>query len=527
MLKSHILIVDDSPQDRDAIVSALRQDHRVRYKFTEVTTGGDGLKLLDERVKDFDLVFLDYRLPDMDATGFVRRLLGDATIPPVPIVLITGSLRSFDSKILEHGVQDFFGKSHITAEILPRIAQNAIERHKLLKGLVESEERAAQAMLAAEQANRAKSQFLASLSHELRTPLAAIIGFAELLEKDPSAPDAQKMLGMIASSGEHLLSLLNDLLDIAKVEAGTLEIETMANDICHVVESTCELMKFRAIDKGLRFHWHLPKNCPVLARFDPVRLRQVLINLIGNAIKYTDHGEVECLIQYDYVNEMLKIRVSDTGPGVHADVIDRIFTPFSQGPASSEQKRIGIGLGLAISRQLAVMMGGSLTLEKTSSEGSCFMLELHAPEASSDDVPSTNAANHQRPAASVSWEQKSVLVAEDVEANRFLLEKIFAKFGIEPIFAHDGKQACDIVETRRQQGSHFDLVLLDMQMPVMDGYEAASYLKSIDYPSPIVALTAAAVGSDVERCTEAGCAQVLVKPLRFDELKRTLQHYWG
>lgn len=515
--------------DRDAVISSLRKDIRSRYRFTEAATGKDGLTKIEELKDEIDLVVLDYRLPDMNAQRFIELLLAETSIPPVPIVLVTGSVDadSLDTSILERGVQDFFGKSQITEQILPRIARNAMERHKLLRKVVESERKAEEAMILAEQANRTKSQFLTSLSHELRTPLTAIIGFAEILQQNLGAKDALKMLGMIATSGEHLLELLNDLLDIAKVEAGTLEVESVPTEVSPLISSLCELVKYRAAENGLDLQWELPTNCPRLVRVDPVRLRQILLNLLGNAIKFTDHGRIHCDAEYDYVEQRLRIRVTDTGPGIPSDVVNRIFAPFNQGPASTEKKRLGIGLGLSISQKLASMMGGCLRLESTSSNGSVFLLELDAPECEAElESPLIPKAEKEAPTQTRNaWGERSILIAEDVEANRYLLEKVFARLGVHPEFAENGKQACDKVFARRAENESYDLVILDMQMPVMDGYEATALLKAEGITTPIVALTAAALSNDIERCLAAGCDQVLVKPVDFNEIRSLFAQY--
>src|SRR5690606_37842922 len=252
-------------------------------------------------------------------------------IPPVPIVLLMATPNGISSaELLELGVQDFFAKEALTPEILSRVAESAVERHRLLRQLAASEREAEMARFQADRANRAKSQFLTTMSHELRTPLTAILGFTELLRSDPECPDASEMLEMMANSGEHLSELLDDLIDIAKVEAGTLEVELSPCDIHELVHNACELMRLRASDSALRFECTIDPSVPRGVCTDPVRYRQVLTNLLSNAIKFTDHGGIRVDVTYDQQEEQgfLTTRVIDTGPGITSEVVDLIFTPF-------------------------------------------------------------------------------------------------------------------------------------------------------------------------------------------------------
>ncbi|TWT37612.1 Aerobic respiration control sensor protein ArcB [Posidoniimonas corsicana] len=526
MSRRSILIIDDSPEDREAVMTALRRDQESRYEFVEASTGAAGLTEIRNPDRSFDLAVLDFHLPDMDAERFVESLIDGDTIPPLSIVLLTGSMTDdLDLEILQRGVQDFFSKSLISPELLPRIAKNAIERHGLMTRLVASERKAEEAMMVAERANRAKSQFLASISHELRTPLAAIVGFADILQKNPNAADADRMLGMIASSGEHLTTLVNDLLDIAKIEAGTLEVDAEPCDVQQVVEMVCNLMQHRAADSGLRFHWSVTPRCPTCVRLDAVRLKQILINLIGNGIKYTESGAVRCEMEYDYGTQTVVVRVADTGPGIHPDIQQRLFTPFVQGPTGADNRRAGIGLGLSISRQLAQLMDGKLELESTSENGSVFCLAVHAPEVTDTLVEASNqrAASEPRPVDICRGQR--VLVAEDVRANQYLMEKLLKRLEISPEFAADGKEAVEKVERAAVDGDPYRLVLMDMQMPVMDGYEATKRVKAARPDLSVVALTAAALKGDRKRCMAAGCDDVLHKPIDYKKLESTLVRF--
>ncbi|MCA9179553.1 MAG: response regulator [Planctomycetales bacterium] len=592
MVKRKILIVDDSTEDRDAIVSAFRRDESARYEFLEAHSGAAGLSLLETEQEHIDLVVLDYRLPDMNARVFLETLLGDASIPPLPIVLLTGSTSpDAGTGILRRGVQDFFEKSRTSHEMLPRIARNAMERYELLSRLVASEQKAADAMLAAERANRAKTQFLASISHELRTPLAAIVGFAEILTQDPGADDAQRMLGMISSSGEHLMTVLNDLLDIAKVEAGTLEVDPQPCDIRQVLELVANLTGYRAVDNGLRFQLELNNEFPRCVKVDAVRLRQIMLNLIGNAIKYTSTGQsagrtrveglthqassgrhggstgppgltrvacdggptgppgltrvacdggptnlstdgserspgspiglVRCEVSYDWDCQRMTVKVHDTGPGIEPEMVDTIFHPFTQGPTGAEKRRMGIGLGLAISRHLASLMHGRLDLEQTSEHGSTFVLELEAPEALCPQDARSTVPEPTLPDLAA-LRARRALVVEDVRANRYLLKKILGKLGVVTDFAEDGREALEKVAAIHETNAGYDFVIMDMQMPVMDGYEATSILKQRHPGLPVVALTAATMSTARQLCLDVGCVDVLLKPINFKMLESVL-----
>ncbi|TWT78036.1 Sensor protein TorS [Posidoniimonas polymericola] len=524
-MKRRVLIIDDTPEDREIVTRALRQDSQVRYDLKEVTSGTEGLNELQRANSPYDLVFLDYQLPDMNAEQFVSKLIGPDQAPAVPIIVLTGSMAVDFSAIgpLEHGVQDFFTKNEVTPEVLGRVAKNAIERHRLLRRLVDSERAADEARESAERASRAKSHFLTLISHELRTPLTAILGFAKLLTDNPSAEDADQMLRMVSDSGEHLRDLLNDLIDMAKVEAGTLDVEMEEFNPSDVIRATCQLMELRASDKGLTLTHELADNIPPAVCSDPTRVRQVLINLLGNAIKFSETGGIRCRAVYDEQQTKLVMLVSDTGPGVPDSLAETLFTPFVQGGRNSKDgHREGVGLGLAISHRLAEMMGGDLSLESTGQSGSTFRFSVLAEEpGSSDSSCGTRvAAETVSSDAAPDFAGKRVLVAEDTLANQYLIRRLLEPTGVGIEIAENGAEA-----VRLAANSDFDLILMDMLMPVMDGYTATEQLCQQDCPAPIIAITAAAIASDNRRCRRAGCADIITKPIDSDRLFSVLAHY--
>lgn len=511
-MQRRVLIVDDSPEDRETVSLALRRDSQVRYSVHEVTNGSDGLSLLRESNHSFDLVVLDYRLPDMNAEQFVAKLIGPDQTPSVPIIVLTGSMegRLEEADALRHGVQDFFTKQEVTSEVISRVARNAIERHRLVRKLVESERAAEEAKAAAERANRAKSQFLALVSHELRTPLTAVLGFTELLRKNPTAEDAGEMLHMIAGSGEHLAGLLNDLIDIAKVEAGTLDVGIAEFNPRELVEAACRLMAIRAGDKGLRLNHRLADSIPSVICSDAIRLRQVLINLLGNAIKFTDDGEVRCTVGWSEDDSTLSVEVSDTGPGVPEEIAQTLFTPFVQGRTRSGAQREGIGLGLAISRNLARMLGGDLVIKQTGPAGTTFRLTIDAPVGPEEAA----RPNADSPSASLEIPDltgRRVLIVEDTAANRYLLRRLLSTTNADIDEAANGQEAVELVTSGR--AIPFDMIFMDMMMPVMDGFEATRQLRGKGVTTPIIALTAAAFSEDQQRCRESGCDDVMTKPI--------------
>ncbi|MCA9150603.1 MAG: response regulator [Planctomycetales bacterium] len=519
-MKRNVLIVDDSPEDREMVTRALRRDSYCRYTISEVQTGAEGLEMLRKHSDSFDLVFLDYHLSDMNADQFVAKLTGSVDVPDVPIIVLTGSTSNWEvaGGPLQHGIQDFFTKAEITPAVMARIASNAIERHRLLRRLVVSEQAAEAARQAAEQANRGKSQFIALISHELRTPLTAILGFADILRDNPNCVDAAEIVKMITESGQHLHELLNDLIDIAKVEAGTLDIEPRPFNPRALITTTCQLLAIRAGDKGLSLKFEIDPSLPSVVRSDPIRLRQILINLLGNAIKFTAGGEIRCVAKWDAEEDRLTARVSDTGPGIPTDKIAHIFDPFVQGEASGASRREGIGLGLAISRRLAEMMGGGVSIESTGPTGTTFVFSIQSP-------PTTqNSVVNPTPGADVNGVPnlggRKLLVAEDTRAIQMLLRRLLNDTGASVEIVDNGLQAIQRLEGKAKPP--YDLIIMDMMMPVMDGFDATREIRARGLTVPVLALTAAAHEEDEHRCYDAGCDNVLTKPLDVIALYGTL-----
>jgi signal transduction histidine kinase/CheY-like chemotaxis protein len=380
----------------------------------------------------------------------------------------------------------------------------------------------------AQAASQAKSEFLANMSHELRTPMTAILGFAEVLSQEMEAAGASaqwiESQTIVRRNGEHLLTLINDILDLSKVEAGHMEIECIEFSLPGLLGGVLDLMEGRARDKSLALAGVLENPVPRALRGDPTRLRQVLLNLLGNAIKFTERGRIELRVDVGRSGTSRRIRfeVLDTGIGMTPAQIERIFDPFSQADTSTTRRFGGTGLGLTISQRLVERMGGTIDVESRPGEGSRFGFSLPAPAIDGEPlVAALDALDEKAPAEGGILRQQlhgRALLADDGPDNRRLIAHILERAGVHVSIAHDGQQALESVRAAEDAGTPFDVVLMDMQMPVLDGYEATRRLRALGYTRPILALTAHAMQGDRERCLRAGCDAFLTKPIRIPTL---------
>jgi len=391
--------------------------------------------------------------------------------------------------------------------------------------LRQSEKLASLGQMAAEAANRAKSAFLANMSHELRTPLNAILGFSDLVRTDPQLPAGlREDVDIINRSGEHLLKLINDVLEIAKIEAGKLQLVIAPFDLGGMVREVIEMMQVRASQKGLQLLFDMDSSFPRYIRGDEVRLRQILVNLVGNALKFTEQGGAVIRLgthQNDRLH--LRIEVEDTGPGIRPEDRERLFKPFVQLAEGKEQK--GTGLGLTIARQFAELMGGSLTVESEVGRGSLFRLELPVEAAGPDELLTPEARHHCDIVGVVPGQPRHrILVVEDQQENWLLLQHLIARIGFEVKLAENGEQGISLF-----QDWHPDLILMDRQMPVMDGEEATRRIRRLPGGDKvrIVAITASAFKEERQEMFDAGMDDVVAKPYRFDEIYDCLTRQLG
>ena len=377
------------------------------------------------------------------------------------------------------------------------------------------------AKLAAEDANREKSYFLANMSHEIRTPLGAILGFTDILrESTITNGERDHYLDILTRNGRNLARLIDDILDLSKVESGHLDVERVPVAIHTLVDEVVSLLRTKAELKGIAFDVRAKGAIPAQVEADPIRLRQILINVVGNAIKFTRSGGVTLEMEMSAGDPATLIfRVTDSGPGIRADAVDKLFAPFSQADSSTTRMYGGTGLGLALSRRLARALGGDLVLEHTAVDlGSTFTLTLPAIHATAPETIEVRPTPAAKPVIPTNPRPGTrVLVADDSPDNQELIRFMLDRRGISTKLADDGQQAVDLALE-----DDFDVILMDMQMPRLDGYEATRRLRQAGFRAPIVALTANAMRTDREKCLRAGCSEYVSKPINATDLYRVM-----
>ncbi len=361
----------------------------------------------------------------------------------------------------------------------------------------------------AEAASRSRGEFLANMSHEIRTPMAAILGHAEILKDHLKDPDNLQLVDTIRRNGSFLLNIINDILDLSKIDAGKMEIEKKPVRPDAIVGEVRSLMDVRAVEKDLPLKIEFACPIPETIDTDAIRLRQILLNLVGNAIKFTDAGEVRLAVRYD--SKVLHFDVIDTGYGIAADKLQVLFEPFVQVDNTSTRSFGGTGLGLAICRRLAHALGGEITVDSTFSKGSRFTLSLSAQHPGQLIEPNLNVAPMtELPNQDIAI-TANVLVVDDRRDIRYLAQHFIEKAGGTVFTATNGQEAIDFITSTTSP--RIDIIVMDMQMPVMDGYAAARELRRRNCGLPIIALTANAMKSDRDECLAAGCTDYTTKPL--------------
>lgn len=389
------------------------------------------------------------------------------------------------------------------------IIRDITERRRVERDIVEASE-------AAENASRTKSEFLANMSHEIRTPLNSILGATDLLSETDLDSEQMKLIEMMHSSGESLLALINDILDISRIEAGKVTLEEISFNLNNLLKKICDTLSVRCSQKNLSLTFELQPEIPDILIGDPNKLRQIFVNLIGNAIKFTETGGITVSVENIVTSEnssSLRFSVSDTGIGIPSSKLESIFYTFTQADASVTRNFGGTGLGLAISKKLVNLMHGDIFVESKAGEGTTFSFtaKFGIPEKGVENTE--NVSQNNKEEGTTELGSLSILLVDDSPDNRFLINAFLKRESCSIVEAVNGSIAVELFPTKV-----WDVILMDMQMPVMDGYQATKIIREIEEErgidhTPIVALTAHSINTEVKKCLDAGCDVHLAKPV--------------
>jgi signal transduction histidine kinase/HPt (histidine-containing phosphotransfer) domain-containing protein len=526
-----LLIVDDDGIDRRRYISLLNQQAPGACEITQTGKGEEGLAALRER--KFDCILLDFNLPDMTGHGFLAAAMVNNVLP-CAVVLVTGQgSEGVAVGAMKLGVQDYLAKDKVTAGSLWRAMTHAVTQTELRQSLAETmrdltsanaaleqeiaTRKAAEvelraAMDAAELASQAKTRFVAMVTHELRTPLNGILGYAQLLRMDGSmSPQQATRIDAMMQAGHHLLNMIESVLDFAAIEAGRMELRPVTVSVAELAEECIAFIGPMATEHRLSLRMLRSHDAPDHIHADPGRLRQVLLNLLGNAVKYTREGGVELRVVSAKTPGVLRFEVADTGPGIAEANRGHLFQDFERFDTASSLQ--GAGLGLAIAARIIRQMNGAIGYQPNPGGGSIFWLEVPANNVTSVPRPA-------KPSATPVSVPRSVLLVEDVAMNRDVIDAFLRAAGHEVTQANDGVEAVKLASA-----TLFDVILMDVRMPEMDGLEATRRIRTLPDKRgkvPILALTAYAFPEQVAECREAGMDGHISKPVNYTALIRAI-----
>lgn len=510
-----ILIVDDSVANLDYLKGLLKEHS---YKVAIANNGKTAIQ--KSKSQTFDLILLDFVMPDLNGIEVCKKIKETAIQKETPVIFLTASQ---DEEILRQafdaGAVDFIRKPFSNTELISRVKNHL--------NLVQSKKELAIAKEYAESATKAKGEFLANMSHEIRTPMNGIVTVIDFLKETGLTKKQSDLIDIIKTSSDSLLNIINDILDFSKIESGQIELEDLNFNLKHELENVLKPLELRAKDKGLLLKLNLDKKIPEIVNGDALRIKQIIINLVNNAIKFTQSGKIIIdtkLLENKEKTLNIEFKVRDTGIGIKKENQNKLFKSFSQSDASSTRKYGGTGLGLAISKNLVEMMNGNIHLESEYGKGSIFTFNLLLETKKLKIKQKTEEIDFNEQ----NIKRKSFLIVDDNAINRKVAEMTIAKLGHQTKCAVNGHEAYQFYLE-----NNFDVILMDVHMPELDGIETTELIRkhekeeNIENPIPIIAMTAAAMKGDKERFLDAGMTEYISKPFRIFDIKKVLFSLFG
>jgi len=525
IVKPKILIVDDLVENLIALEKLLED---LDIEFVRAMSGNEGL--IQSLKHIYALAIVDVQMPGMDGFEMVSIMHESRKTSYIPVIFVSAIYRKTDHIVrgIESGAIDFISKPinddvlRGKVKIFIEMFHQKQERECLITKLEQTRERLEIEKAKAENATRAKSMFLASMSHEIRTPLNGIIGMIEILKTAENQDKYNEYLDIIEISADNLLNIINDILDFSKIESNQIELEQIPFNYRDEVNNVIKLLGLKASSKGLVFTATSDENIPKVFVGDPVRLKQILINLANNAIKFTENGYVKINTSLTGVHEniaSLKCSIIDSGIGISKTGKEKLFKEFSQSEKSTTRKYGGSGLGLAISKKLTELMEGKIGVESTPDKGSEFWFTFKMKIGDEHAV-----VGRKKPKASqLPSKSLNILLVDDNAINRKVALYTLQRLGHIIQVAENGREALD-----KYLSGNFDIILMDIQMPVMDGYQATSEIRKLQEesqeanPARIIAMTANAEKGEMEKCIELGMDDYISKPFKSEDLEGKL-----